>query len=1481
MGAQLGELIVSIAGDIAKLEASMTKAEVLTARTAKKMEDAMDRANKAVMGLAAGFVSFKAIDGIVDSISAATKAAAELEQMSKKTAVSAEELSKFKSIAKITGTDLNTVAAGIQGLTKSMFDTAAGTGKARDVFAALKIEVKDGNGQLKQGGDMLLEVAKKTGNLSNETQRLAQLQKLMKGSGAEMSEFMKELADAGELVAKVTNRQAWEAEQYERALRKLDSAKKSLYNTISQQVTPVMTALVRAMTEARNASGGLNDTAKKLAAENQIRQWAINAGIAVTMFIDGIRYAVAGIQTLGEATVILAVWAIETVKNIGTAVGIALGVIKDASLVIAGLAMVMSGQYLRGIELMKEGWSGLSGSVDQMTMRIGDSFSNIGAAADQFGVKMAERARDFKQGAATEAFLAQLDKVGEGFKETGKKAGTTTDIITKFKKDGVDNLAASLVKENAVLQASINYMQLYGKETKATHVAEVEAQLTELERNGTLAEHARRTGESVKVTKERLLGLAATRDRLQEIIEQEKSHIATLKELEGLTRKDSDRLIGLREELETYGMLPAAVTRYNAALLEERINILALFDADGKATEQMRARLLVLKDLANMQDKMQWMKEQLQVWQQMADLVGGFASRLVTDAGGAVQWLKDQFKQLLAEMIKIFATRWVLNVAANATGSAQMGTAAANYGQGSLGSNALSLAGSAANWMGGATGITGLAGDFAVGWGSGTGASGIALGAVEGATWATTAGAAMGEAYAALMSTLSAIPIWGWIAMAVVAVAAWIGGKHKGGPKVGGSFMGTFSGAGDFMQNMNVPGSDNGRFYTPNQGDTAMRDLIIGQGSSYGSIVRRLGGQGQQLSFGLGFDHDPQGTAQSRVSSMVANSAGSVIYESMKSMDDKAVPEAIALELKRQMIAALQATDINPYIDKIFDGVTNIAELTSEQIDAMMNSALEAANVIQGLANMGSGRFGLSLTIEQLEKFAESGETAGQTFQRVGGAWVQLVNAFSSSGVKMDAAQSELGDLYTSLQEFGYGVPTTREGWLDIMRSLDMNSEAGRELFSRMQALAGSFDAVTAASAESMDAFDKLMGKLRGPAYTQAQQMAQQGASLDAFRSANSWAANFSNEELIGALKTISREDFQNYSLSNRQLILAILGVQTSIEELPANIAAAQQESSSYVDMGRSNAADAAGNIASIFGSGGTGDFGQRTTRQIAAVQGAMDAVAKRRADMMESMGTKDSSGTTYGWVFEAQAQMEELAGTKNRLMAQLGRYRELNVMAPGHGEDLLNLENWYADAKAKLLGNTQGLLELEQEFQERRTKIITDAVAAQNQALDSLRNWRDSLLLNEQLSPLTLEQRVAEAASQYQTQLAAVQGGDTGAMSELQSAGTRYLELSRQKDASSPEYQALFRQIMLDTGGIVGESPAETNARLAAAVPTNGQMASSTDVAAVNGTLQDVLAVMMSGVKMSDPEGQRTLEQIRDQLKARAQAGGLFMGAN
>src|SRR5690606_16657452 len=97
----------------------------------------------------------------------------------------------------------------------------------------------------------------------------------------------------------------------------------------------------------------------------------------------------------------------------------------------------------------------------------------------------------------------------------------------------------------------------------------------------------------------------------------------------------------------------------------------------------------------------------------------------------------------------------------------------------------------------------------------------------------------------------------------------------------------------------------------------------------------------------------------------------------------------------------------------------------------------------------------------------------------------------------------------------------------------------------------------------------------------------------------------------------------------------------------------------------------------------------------------------------------------------------------------------------------------------------------------EQLADLQTQSYEQQLQWLEQLRQYRDSLLLNEQLTTLTPEQQFAAAQQQYLATVAAAAAGDANAQQQLQQAAQAYLEEARSFLGDSQGYTDIFNSVL------------------------------------------------------------------------------------
>ena len=128
------------------------------------------------------------------------------------------------------------------------------------------------------------------------------------------------------------------------------------------------------------------------------------------------------------------------------------------------------------------------------------------------------------------------------------------------------------------------------------------------------------------------------------------------------------------------------------------------------------------------------------------------------------------------------------------------------------------------------------------------------------------------------------------------------------------------------------------------------------------------------------------------------------------------------------------------------------------------------------------------------------------------------------------------------------------------------------------------------------------------------------------------------------------------------------------------------------------------------------------------------------------------------------------------------------------------------AAAYRDTLRNQQAIAQIEDRVAERRDALreayeresaaLQDTIDRNKAFIESIQQFKDSLLLNSSLSPLSPQDRLLEAQMQFQQISQAAIGGDANAQAQLQAAAQAYLEQARNMYASSEGYTAIFAQV-------------------------------------------------------------------------------------
>lgn len=219
------------------------------------------------------------------------------------------------------------------------------------------------------------------------------------------------------------------------------------------------------------------------------------------------------------------------------------------------------------------------------------------------------------------------------------------------------------------------------------------------------------------------------------------------------------------------------------------------------------------------------------------------------------------------------------------------------------------------------------------------------------------------------------------------------------------------------------------------------------------------------------------------------------------------------------------------------------------------------------------------------------------------------------------------------------------------------------------------------------------------------------------------------------------------------------------------------------------------------------------------------------------------------------QADIAKLQTYNAGLATQLAHF---TIYTAQYGKEaanqLVELENWYADQQAALAGNNDALAILADIFHDKWQVIIDGLKGGVDGSIAELARLRQSIadylkgLVISDISPLSPTEKLQQAQQAYLNELALASSGDTKALGDVTQFADAYLKLARDFYKSSQPFVDIFNQVTGDLGNVAGVQPngqplpTDPSVALAAALPTDSKLASSSDIASLEETVREYL---------------------------------------
>ena len=269
------------------------------------------------------------IGGITALAMKSLEAADAMNDLSQRTGVSVEALSRFKKAAGMSGTDIDSVAKSLAKFSRTIYE-----GKADKGLATLGLSAKDASGKLKTADAVMLEVANKFKAMPDGIEKTALSMELFGKSGADMIPMLNMGGDAIEKMGgKMTTAFAQKADEYNDKLTMIQGK-------IGGMATSLMIALIPALDAMASAVLAATDAMTKLPGWLQaVVGLTVSFGIAVTALAPALTAVAAILGSLGTLTIgaTLASWATGFLTAAASVATFVAGVVTAPVLIAAAL----------------------------------------------------------------------------------------------------------------------------------------------------------------------------------------------------------------------------------------------------------------------------------------------------------------------------------------------------------------------------------------------------------------------------------------------------------------------------------------------------------------------------------------------------------------------------------------------------------------------------------------------------------------------------------------------------------------------------------------------------------------------------------------------------------------------------------------------------------------------------------------------------------------------------------------------------------------------------------------------------------------------------------------------------------------------------------------------------------------------------------------------------------------------------------------
>ena len=299
--------------------------------------------------------------------------AARMFDLSQKTGVSVEALSRFSKAAKISGTDVDGVTKALVKLSKALVEAKNGQGQTGEALKSMGISAVDANGKLKNTDQIMLEISNKFKAMPNGAEKTAIALQLFGKAGADMIPMLNMGGEAISKFGAMSAKYAEDANKGSDAMVTLQGKVGMLGGKLAVVLLPSITAITESLVKLLDGFNAL---------PGPIQGLIVGVGLLAIGFV-ALAPAITALTALGPVIAGLKIGA--TIAGWAAVAGPAITAITAA---FSGLLTFLTGTLLPGLLAIFSGpvgWTVLAvAAVVAMVIAfrkpIGDFFNWLGRA---------------------------------------------------------------------------------------------------------------------------------------------------------------------------------------------------------------------------------------------------------------------------------------------------------------------------------------------------------------------------------------------------------------------------------------------------------------------------------------------------------------------------------------------------------------------------------------------------------------------------------------------------------------------------------------------------------------------------------------------------------------------------------------------------------------------------------------------------------------------------------------------------------------------------------------------------------------------------------------------------------------------------------------------------------------------------------------------------------------------------------------------